>query len=83
MRTDSQELDHRLDSASASVPFGFSADRPAILVRDLCMSFGRTQALTNLNLDIPPGAIYALVGPNGARLSSSEPSQSRSPGKSG
>jgi ABC-2 type transport system ATP-binding protein len=66
MRTDSQELNHRLHSASASVPSGFSVDRSAISARDLCMSFGRTQALTKLNLDIPQGAIYALVGPNGA-----------------
>src|SRR5205823_3454344 len=32
----------------------------------LCKAFGRTQALTGLNLEIPESAIYALVGPNGA-----------------
>jgi ABC-type multidrug transport system ATPase subunit len=28
--------------------------------------FHRVEALRDLNLDVPTGAIYALVGPNGA-----------------
>lgn len=32
------------------------------LVRKFC----RVQALNGLNLDVPEGAVYALVGPNGA-----------------
>ena len=39
---------------------------PAISTRALARSFGRTPALVDLDLDIPQGAIYALVGPNGA-----------------
>src|SRR5262249_43672246 len=32
----------------------------------LTKNFRRLQALEGLNLDVPQGAIYALVGPNGA-----------------
>jgi ABC-2 type transport system ATP-binding protein len=38
----------------------------AIKTEHLSRSFGKLAALTDLNLDIPAGAIYALVGPNGA-----------------
>ena len=34
--------------------------------RELSKSFGRTLAVQKLNLEIPEGAIFALVGPNGA-----------------
>jgi ABC-2 type transport system ATP-binding protein len=33
---------------------------------DLVKQFYKVRALDNLNLDVPEGAIYALVGPNGA-----------------
>jgi ABC-2 type transport system ATP-binding protein len=39
---------------------------PAIRTEKLTRRFGRTLALDSVNLEIPPGAIYALVGPNGA-----------------
>jgi ABC-2 type transport system ATP-binding protein len=38
----------------------------AIRTDHLSKKFGRLEALTDLNLDVPTGAIYALVGPNGA-----------------
>jgi ABC-2 type transport system ATP-binding protein len=38
----------------------------ALRTRDLSKSFGRTLAVQKLNLEIPEGAIFALVGPNGA-----------------
>jgi ABC-2 type transport system ATP-binding protein len=38
----------------------------AIQTRQLSKKFGRVAALTDLDLDVPEGAIYALVGPNGA-----------------
>jgi ABC-2 type transport system ATP-binding protein len=38
----------------------------AIRTQHLGKKFGRVEALTDLNLDVPTGAIYALVGPNGA-----------------
>lgn len=39
---------------------------PAIHTEKLTRRFGRTLAVDSVDLDIPPGAIYALVGPNGA-----------------
>jgi ABC-2 type transport system ATP-binding protein len=38
----------------------------AIRTHDLVKRFYRVMAVDNLNLDVPEGAIYALVGPNGA-----------------
>jgi ABC-2 type transport system ATP-binding protein len=38
----------------------------AIQTENLSKKFRRVNALNNLNLDVPAGAIYALVGPNGA-----------------
>jgi ABC-2 type transport system ATP-binding protein len=38
----------------------------AIRTSDLSKSFRHTHAVEKLNLDIPDGAIFALVGPNGA-----------------
>jgi ABC-2 type transport system ATP-binding protein len=37
-----------------------------IFTENLTKKFRRVDALTSLNLDVPEGAIYALVGPNGA-----------------
>jgi ABC-2 type transport system ATP-binding protein len=38
----------------------------AIRTRNLGKKFGPVEALIDFNLDVPTGAIYALVGPNGA-----------------
>jgi ABC-2 type transport system ATP-binding protein len=38
----------------------------AIRTEQLVKKFRRVEALNQLNLDVPEGAIYALVGPNGA-----------------
>ena len=38
----------------------------AIRTEDLEKRFHRVEAVRDLNLDVPTGAIYALVGPNGA-----------------
>lgn len=38
----------------------------AIHTESLCKRFGRVEALAQLNVQVPEGAIYALVGPNGA-----------------
>jgi ABC-2 type transport system ATP-binding protein len=38
----------------------------AIHTDQLTRRFGKVHALNGLNLDVPPGAVYALVGPNGA-----------------
>jgi len=38
----------------------------AIHTENLTKKFWRVEALNGLNLDVPEGAVYALVGPNGA-----------------
>jgi ABC-2 type transport system ATP-binding protein len=38
----------------------------AIRTENLVKKFWRVEALNGLNLDVPEGAVYALVGPNGA-----------------
>jgi ABC-2 type transport system ATP-binding protein len=38
----------------------------AIFTENLTKKFRKVDALNSLNLDVPEGAIYALVGPNGA-----------------
>ena len=34
-------------------------------VKDLCLWYGQTQALKNINIDIPQKSITALIGPSG------------------
>jgi ABC-type multidrug transport system ATPase subunit len=38
----------------------------AIETKDICRSFGKTEAVKGVNLKIEAGEIYALIGPNGA-----------------
>ena len=49
------------DDPSASAP-----EEPAIHVRGLARSFGATQAVAGIDLDVPRGMIFAILGPNGA-----------------
>jgi ABC-2 type transport system ATP-binding protein len=37
-----------------------------IEIRNLSKNFGNTQAVSNLNLVVPPGELFTLLGPNGA-----------------
>ena len=39
---------------------------PAIVARDLCRDFGALKAVDHLNIQVFPGEIYGLVGPDGA-----------------
>jgi len=39
---------------------------PAVVLRGLTKSFGRTVAVAGVDLDIPAGCFFGLVGPNGA-----------------
>ena len=41
------------------------ASAPAVLCRRLCRSYGSTRILHSLNLTVPTGSIYALLGPSG------------------
>lgn len=36
-----------------------------ISVNDLCLWYGQTQALKNINMEIPEKSITALIGPSG------------------
>ena len=39
---------------------------PAIVAMDLCRDFGALKAVDRLNIQVFPGEIYGLVGPDGA-----------------
>lgn len=39
--------------------------RPMITAKELCLWYGQTQALKNIQIDIPKNAITALIGPSG------------------
>ena len=40
-------------------------NKPIITVRDMNLWYGQTQALKNINIDIPEKSITALIGPSG------------------
>ena len=40
-------------------------NKPIIIVRDMNLWYGQTQALKNINIDIPEKSITALIGPSG------------------
>lgn len=37
-----------------------------ITTNDLCLWYGKTQALRDINISVPEGSITALIGPSGA-----------------
>jgi branched-chain amino acid transport system ATP-binding protein len=39
---------------------------PILRVRDLCVSYGKVEALHHLDITVEPGQIVAVIGPNGA-----------------
>jgi branched-chain amino acid transport system ATP-binding protein len=43
-----------------------TADRLALEVRDLCVAYGKVEALHHASLEVPRGAIVTVIGPNGA-----------------
>ena len=42
------------------------AKNPVLQVKDLCVSYGKVEALTNANLTVGEGQIVTVIGPNGA-----------------
>jgi daunorubicin resistance ABC transporter ATP-binding subunit len=42
------------------------SDTPAIRAEGLVKNYGKTRALTGLDLAVPAGTVYGLLGPNGA-----------------
>ena len=45
-------------------------DAPVLSVRNIGLSFGRTQVLSDVRLDIEGGERHAIIGPSGAGKSS-------------
>lgn len=41
-------------------------DKPLLVVKDLCVSHGKIEALSNANLAVGEGQIVTVIGPNGA-----------------
>ncbi len=41
-------------------------EQPVITLQNVCKRFGRVTALDHVNLEIPPGVVFALLGENGA-----------------
>ena len=53
-------------SGRPAAPSGAGTDIPALRVESLCAAYGETQVLFDIDLDVRPGRITALVGANGA-----------------
>ena len=51
---------------SAIVDEDRSTRRPVLSLRGVSKGFGAVQALTDIDLDVYPGEVVALVGDNGA-----------------
>lgn len=43
-----------------------AAARPVLEVKDLCVSYGKVEALTNASITVGEGQIVTVIGPNGA-----------------
>ena len=54
-----------------------------ILIRDVTLRYGRTTALERLDLHVPEGAVYALLGRNGSGRGGTTPSGVWAPPTSG
>ncbi len=50
----------------SGIPTQLDADHPAIRTIGLIKDYKRTRALSGLDLTVPEGAVYLLVGPNGS-----------------
>jgi branched-chain amino acid transport system ATP-binding protein len=50
----------------ASAPAGAAEATRLLAVRDLCVSYGKVEALHNANLHVDEGQIVTVIGPNGA-----------------
>ncbi len=50
----------------SAIPSDLQAGNPAITTRDLVKFYGKNRALDGLDLTVPDGAVYLMVGPNGS-----------------
>ena len=47
-----------------------NSKRPVVVLKNVRLDYGKTQALKNLNLDIPAGVMVGVIGPDGVGKSS-------------
>ena len=45
---------------------GAGRDAPAVAVRALSHGFGAARALADVSLDVAPGELFGVIGPDGA-----------------
>ena len=55
-----------MTNMAAALPIDLGNGPFAVTTRRLAKRFGSTRALDGLDLQVPEGAVYVLVGPNGA-----------------
>ena len=53
-------------AAAANAPSNANAKNPVLEVKDLTVSYGKVEALTQANLTVGEGQIVTVIGPNGA-----------------
>ena len=49
-----------------AAPSNAGAKNPVLEVKDLCVSYGKVEALTDASLTVGEGQIVTVIGPNGA-----------------
>ncbi|HNB06211.1 MAG TPA: ATP-binding cassette domain-containing protein, partial [Thauera aminoaromatica] len=50
----------------SAAPSNADAKNPVLEVKDLCVSYGKVEALTDASLTVGEGQIVTVIGPNGA-----------------
>jgi ABC-type multidrug transport system fused ATPase/permease subunit len=56
----------RIPSCWKPIWEGWSDEPPMLEIRDLCVSYGKVEALHHINLKVEAGQIVTVIGPNGA-----------------
>src|SRR5437773_2461857 len=60
----SSYIDH--DIVALPLAIGPVSDAPILAIRNLSRNFGGLRALDDVSLEVPRGAVFALIGPNGS-----------------
>lgn len=55
-----------INTPAAHPPASNTPARSVLEIRDLCVAYGKVEALTNANLTVGEGQIVTVIGPNGA-----------------
>ncbi|MBD5804389.1 High-affinity branched-chain amino acid transport ATP-binding protein LivF [Azoarcus sp. Aa7] len=63
MSVEMNVIGQTIDEAGKSAP---NPPRTVLEVRDLCVAYGKVEALSNANLRVGEGQIVTVIGPNGA-----------------